>query len=161
MKRGTLWPTAVAIILGLTVAGNFWLIRIANADPSFAVEERYYQRALDWDQELAQRETNARLGWRLRASVSSIARGSGATIDADLRDASGSLIGDAEVAARVVHVARAGQPVDVVLLRDSSGAYRAHVTLERPGLWELRFDVTRGADHFTAIERLDTMLARE
>jgi nitrogen fixation protein FixH len=151
----------VATILGLTIAGNIWLIRIANADPSFAVEERYYQRALDWDSELAQRDENARLGWRLHATVSPIQRGSGATIGADLRDAEGRPIAGATIAARVLHVGRAAQPLDVVLLRDSTDTYSARVTLERPGLWELRFDVTRGNERFTAIERLDTSLERE
>jgi nitrogen fixation protein FixH len=161
VKRGIGWPIGVTVILGLTISANIWLIRVASADPSFAVEERYYQRALDWDHELAQRATNARLGWNLEARVSAIEPGSGASLGADLRDATGAPIADATVAARVVHVGRAGQPVDVVLKRDSSGAYRAHVPLERPGLWELRFEVQRGTDRFTAIERVDTSLTRE
>jgi nitrogen fixation protein FixH len=161
VKRGIGWPIGVTTILGLTISANIWLIRVASADPSFAVEERYYQRALDWDQELAQRATNARLGWDLEARVSAIDRGSGARVGAVLRDSTGAPIADATVAARIVHVGRAGQPVDVVLHRDSSGAYRALIPLERPGLWELRFDVQRGKDRFTAIKRVDTSLARE
>ena len=80
MKRGTLWPVAVAGILGLTVAGNIWLIRVASGDPSFAVEENYYQRGVHWDDEMAQRARNIALGWKLAASLSPIRAGRGSDL---------------------------------------------------------------------------------
>lgn len=156
MKRGTGWPVAVAGILGLTVAANIWLIRVASADPSFAVEEDYYQRGVRWDEELAQRAQNAALGWRLRASLSAIEPGRGAGLRVALDDSTLTPIAGASVVVRAVHVARAANPVDVTLRPGAEpGAYEAVVPLERPGLWELRLDVHRGADRFTAVERLD------
>lgn len=155
MKRGTLWPLAVAGILGLTVAGNIWLIRIANADPSFAVEENYYQRGVKWDDEMAQRARNTELGWRLLATLSPIQAGHGADLHVALSDSSIVPIDHASVVVRAVHVARARDPVEVTLRASAPGEYRAVVPIERAGLWELRIDVNRGADRFTALERLD------
>jgi nitrogen fixation protein FixH len=155
MKRGMLWPVAVAGVLGLTVAGNIWLITIANSDPSFAVEEDYYQRGLRWDDELAQRARNVELGWRLLATLAPIERGRGAELRVALNDSGIAPIANASVVVRALHIARAGQPVEVTLTPEAGGGYHAFVPLERPGLWELRFDVHRGTDRFTAIERLD------
>ena len=158
MKRGAGWPAAVVIILGVTVAANLWIIRVANNDPSFAVEEDYYQRGVHWDDELAQRRLNDSLGWRLQPSLSAIVAGRGAELRVVLRDA-GDTIGDASIVVRAVHVARANQPVQATLQAGRDGAYVAHLPMERAGLWELRFDVHRGADRFTATERLDARLA--
>lgn len=160
MKRGALWPVAIAGILGLTVAANVWIIRLANDDPSFAVEPDYYQKGLRWDDELAQRERNQRLGWRLLPIIAPIVRGAGADLRVELRDARIQPIGDASIVVTAMHVARAADPVEVTLRPEADGRYEAIVPLERPGLWELRFDVHRGSDRFTATERLDTRLAQ-
>ena len=55
-------------VLALTVAGNLWVMRIANADPSFSVEPDYYRKAVDWDSTMAQRARNEALGWQLRSN---------------------------------------------------------------------------------------------
>jgi len=146
---------AVVIILGLTVAANVWLITVASHDPSFAVEENYYQRGVRWDDELAQRARNIELGWRLDASVSPIRAGRGSDLSISLNDSTLSPIAGASVVVVAVHVARAGQRVSITLTPGAPGQYEARAPIERSGLWELRFDVHRGADRFTATERLD------
>ncbi|HSA56716.1 MAG TPA: FixH family protein [Gemmatimonadaceae bacterium] len=155
MRRGTGWPVAVGVILGTTVAANVWIIRIANADPSFAIEANYYQKALRWDDELAQRERNRTLAWQLTPTLSTISPDSGAELRVALRDPSGNPLVDAAVTVQALHNARAGEPLDVELRRVPAGDYVARLPMHRPGLWELRFDVRRGADHFTARHRLE------
>lgn len=155
MKRGMIWPAAVAGVLCLTIAANVWLITIARHDPSFAVEENYYQRGLHWDDELAQRAHNEQLGWRLLATLAPIQRGRGAELRVALRDASVAPIPDASIVVRAVHVARANDPVEVTLISSGPGEYRALVPLERAGLWELHIAVHRGSELYTAVERLD------
>ena len=159
MKRGIAWPVAVAGILGLTVAANVWLIRIASGDPSFAVEENYYDKGVRWDEEMAQRARNAELGWRLLATLSPIERGRGAGLRVSLNDSLVTPVSDASVVVWAVHVARASQPVDVTLRSSAPGEYAGRVPIERAGLWELRIDVHRGTDRFTSTERLDARSA--
>lgn len=160
MKRGMGWPLAITAILGLTVAANIWLIRVATHDPSFAVEEDYYQRGVHWDDELAQRARNSALGWRVDASASPIRHGYGSDLRIALNDAAISPIEGALVVVRAVHVARAGNPVDITLTPYAPGEYEARVPIERAGVWELHIDVHRGADRFTATERLDVRAAQ-
>jgi nitrogen fixation protein FixH len=155
MKRGMAWPIAVVAILAATVAANIWLIRIANADPSFAVEENYYERGVRWDDELAQRALNVRLGWRLSTSLSTIDPGRGANLRIALHDSAARPIAGASMSVRAVHVARAGHPVDVPMRPTTGGDYEGLVPLERAGLWELRVEVVHGNERFTSVERLD------
>ncbi len=160
MKRGMAWPIAVAGILGVTMAANVWLIRIANSDPSFAIEENYYQRGVHWNDEMAQRARNAELGWHVQATLSPIERGRGADLSVSLNDSLVAPIENASVVVWAVHVARASQPVEVTLRSSAPGEYAARVPIERAGLWELRIDVHRGTDRFTATERLDARSAQ-
>lgn len=161
MKRGAAWPIAVGVILGTCVAANIWIIHIANSDPSFAIEENYYQRAVHWDDEMAQQRRNQELGWRLLPSLSGIGRDSGgAELRVALRDAAVSPITGAAITVRAVHLARANQPLEATLLADAGGGYTAQLPIRRPGLWELRFEVRRGGERFTATERLDARLAQ-
>ena len=155
MKRGNVWPLAVTAVLSLTVAANIWLIRIANSDPSFAVEENYYQRGVRWDEELAQRARNRALGWKLAAHLSPIETGRGADLRIALTDSVVRPIAGASVVVTAMHVARAGHPVEITMVASGPGEYEARVPIERAGLWELRIDVHRGVDRFTATERLD------
>ncbi len=72
-----------------------------------------------------------------------------------LRDSAVAPIPDASIVVRAVHVARANNPVEVTLESSGSGEYHAVVPLERAGLWELHISVHRGAELYTAVERLD------
>ena len=49
MKRGGWWPIAITGVLAATVAANIWVAKIASDDPSFAIEQDYYRKAITWD----------------------------------------------------------------------------------------------------------------
>jgi nitrogen fixation protein FixH len=155
MKRGAGWPMAVTAILGLTVAANIWLIRIASNDPSFAVEENYYQRGVRWDEELAQRARNRALGWKLVARMSPTDSGRRAILHVGLTDSTVRPVEGASVVVKAMHIARARHPMEVMLTTSAPGEYEALVPVERVGWWELRIDVHRGRERFTATERLE------
>jgi nitrogen fixation protein FixH len=159
MKRGTAWPLAVTTILGLTVAANIWLIRVASSDPSFAIEENYYQRGVHWDDELAQRATNRALGWRVVATMTPDGTGNG-LLRVVLADSAVAPIEGASVVVKAAHVGRSAHPIDVSLASAAPGEYEARLPIERAGLWELRIDVHRGANRFTAIERVDVVASQ-
>lgn len=161
MKRGIAWPVAVITILGLTVAANVWLIRVASADPSFAIEENYYQRGVRWDEELAQRARNRALGWKIETTLLPIEPGRGAEVRIALHDSALAPIENASVNVKAMHVGRAHSPAVVTLLASAPGQYGARVPLERAGLWELRIEVQQGTERFTATERRDVRISRQ
>ena len=41
MKAARLWPLALAAVLAITVAANFWLLWAANDDQRLAIEPDY------------------------------------------------------------------------------------------------------------------------
>lgn len=160
MKRGTWWPIGVTAVLATTVAANIWVAVIANDDPSFAIEQDYYQKAVAWDSTLAQARRNERLGWRLTPALGSIGPKGEARLSATLTDSTGAPISGAVVKVSALQVARASQVHQLTLAAAGAGAYDAELDARLPGQWELRFDVTAGSTRFTEIARVEAYVAR-
>jgi FixH len=158
MKRGMGWPIGVAVILAATVGLNIWVYRVANDDPSFAIERDYYRKAVDWDSTLAQRRQNLALGWHLSPRLDAFTPRDGARLRITLTDAAGTPIRDATVKVAAFFNARANDIIDSALARDSSG-YSVRLPVRYGGVWELQFDVTRGHERFTATSRVEAVLA--
>jgi nitrogen fixation protein FixH len=158
MKRGAMWPIGIVAVLGLTVAANIWVYTIAKADPSFVIEPNYYAKAIAWDSTLAQGRRNEALGWRLAPALGAFSTGGGAHLSVTVTDAAGAKVENAVVTVAALYVARAAAVVTDTLVPDAAG-YSATIDVQHSGQWELRFDVTRGAEHFTATSRLDAVRA--
>lgn len=154
MRRGALWPIGIATVLGLTVAANLWVYTVATGDPSFVIEPNYYAKAIAWDSTLAQAERNEKLGWRLTPALGAFTPARGALLTVTLTDAAGADIENAVVTVSALYVARAATVVTDTLPADGAG-YSTTIDVRHSGQWELRFDVTRGTEHFTSMSRLD------
>jgi hypothetical protein len=155
MKRGALWPLGIAAILTLTVGANIALYAVAGDDPSFAIEPDYYAKAVAWDSTMAQATRNAALGWHIAPSLAPFTK-QGARLTAALVDSTSTRIGGARVIVSAVYVARAGTVFTDTLAADGDG-YSGILPVAHAGQWELRFDVTRGTDRFTATARVDAI----
>lgn len=160
MKRGTGWPIAMGVILGISVVGNFWMAHVASSDPSVAIEPNYYDRAIHWDEHMAQVRANEALGWTVAPSLSPIVSGSGSRLQVALHDRDGRPLDGARIDVIAVNNLIASEPLSATLIGSGEGIYFVMLPLRRTGLWELRFDVHRGTDHFTADVRLDAFVAR-
>lgn len=150
-KKGWYWPLLIVGLMVPVLGANLALVWVSSSDPSFAVEEDYYRKAIEWDDKRAQDRRNEQLGWQLDFRVAA-SRPSGETvgIEAELRDAAGRRIPDASVRLATFHNARAALIFRSELRGDGKGGYATDLPLRRPGLWEFRFEVDRGADRFTA-----------
>ncbi|HEX6050040.1 MAG TPA: FixH family protein [Gemmatimonadaceae bacterium] len=160
MKRGLWWPIGVAAILATTVAANIWVMMIASDDPSFAIEEDYYRKALAWDTTLAQAARNTALGWHLTPAMGPIASDGRAVLTAQLMDSLGAVIPNAVVKVSALPVARATEVREATLVADDAGTYAARLDARRPGQWELRFDATVGTERFTQVSRVEVGVQR-
>ena len=155
MKRGAWWPIGITMVLATTVAANLWVMRIANDDPSFAIEPDYYQKAITWDSTLAQARQDSILGWRLTPKLELVTSTGKARLSATLADSTGTPISGAVVKVAALPVARANEVHDVALAAAGVGEYAAQLDSRREGQWELRFDVRAESTHFTKVARVD------
>jgi nitrogen fixation protein FixH len=162
-SRGLAWPIGLAVILAISVGANMFVFHLANDDPSFAVEPDYYRKAVQWDDELAQRRRNAELGWRAAATLAAAREGAaGGDAATELRvrltDSAGAPLDGAAVSVEALAIDRASQVATFTLAAASDpagGVYSAMLPAARAGRWELRLVATRGGERFTAVERLE------
>jgi nitrogen fixation protein FixH len=161
MKRSTLWPLGIIGVLGITVGVNLAVYYVANDDPSLAIEKDYYRKAVNWDSTIAQARVNEALGWRLTPSLGAFTPARGAHLRVRLTDSTGTPIVGATVRVSAFFNARANNVVDTTLTAAAGGSdgYEGRLLVNHAGVWELRFEVTRGGSRFTATSRVEAAAA--
>lgn len=158
-SSGKYWPVIVIALLVGGAGANIGLMLVATRDPSFAVEPDYYQKALRWDETMAQEARNAALGWSIAVGFDGASSPGRVTLAARVSDRAGRALEGARVEVEAFHSARASRVLAATLSPGSAGRYSATLPLDRPGLWELRLRVARGDAVFTRTLVQD--LARE
>lgn len=155
MKPEIRWPLFIIGLLVLQVGLGIFFFMKATSDPSFAVEEDYYQKAVNWEGKQAQDRTNAELGWTLTPIVGPIDESlTTRLLTAELRDRDDIPLTGATVRVETFHNIRAGEILRAGLVETIPGLYETHLQMQRPGLWEIRFSVVRGTDTFTHTARV-------
>lgn len=157
--RGLHWPAMVAIVFLGNIGLAAWVIVASSSDPSFAVESDYYEKAINWNDEIDQRERNAALGWSV--SVEGTPRLSEAgwcDVTLAVRDRDGSPIDGAVVTLLALPIARAHETFQLTLDPTGPGTYAGRINEARYGRWQLRVRVEHEGDVFT--ERLEAMIER-
>lgn len=152
-SRALFWAAVPVLLLGASVAGVGTMVSIAVHDPGFALEKNYYDRAVHWDREREQEETNARLGYEVTLALRP-AR-DGVELEVALADRGRVPLSGAEVKVEAFANARARERRLLTLLPEPDGRYRALLGHARAGLWEFRFDVRAAGEHFTRTVRKD------
>ncbi len=158
MKRAQFWASVPAIILVGLIGTQVIVLSRVLSDPSFAVEEDYYQKAVEWDERQAVQRAAEELGFDFEVTLSRLdppgrlpeARVELAVVSPTAAELSVS-------AARVVafHNARAGLRLRAEMQPLEPGRFRAVLPMRRPGLWELRFEVDTLAGTLRHSERRD------
>jgi nitrogen fixation protein FixH len=149
-KRGRFWPLFIIAIFAAGIIPNLVLLFVATNDPSFAVEENYYEKSLAWDETMAQRAENERLGWSTEMSLTSAEAPRGfRRLSLSVLDAQGARLERCRVHVETFHNARAAKRIEADLETSASGVHEALLPMRRPGLWELRLTVRCGEQTFT------------
>jgi len=153
MKPGSWWPLIIAGALAFHVISSLLVVYLATSDPSYAVEDDYYQKAVAWDEKRAQDRLNQDLGWSLEFSVTPPEKpGDQPTLELMLLGADDEKLSGAAVSVEAYHNARGDDIVRDVLIESGNGVYRASLPMRRNGRWELRFTIDHDGDHFTHAE---------
>jgi nitrogen fixation protein FixH len=142
--RVWVWPLAVVGMLAVSMMVCAITVVAAVGDPSYAVEEDYYQKAVDWDHAREIELASERLGWKADATLTT----SDGLLVVTLASADGAPIADASVRAMAFHHARRGDAMEVVLQSQSDGRYTAALNRPREGQWQVRIRASRGRDRY-------------
>lgn len=154
MRPEIRWPVIIVVALGVHAVAWLGVAWLATSNPTYAVEEDYYAKAMAFDQTRAQRARNAELGWNLSvAATPAPVAGAEATLTVALTDRSGAPVDGATVVVEAFHNVRADRILEARLRPFEPGRYAASLPMSRDGLWELRFTVSRGTEVFTDIVR--------
>jgi nitrogen fixation protein FixH len=145
--RARLWPAVLALGLVAQAAGVLTMVAIAARDPSFAIEPRYYERAIAWDAESRRDAEGRALGWAVRVEASPRGGDTGRVeLRAHLADAEGRPLEGARVRAEAFHQARAAERASLSLEARGDGVYAAALSGARTGLYEVRLTIQRGPE---------------
>lgn len=150
--NATFWRWFPLALGAAMVGGLCFMAAVAVRDPSFAVEQDYYRKAVAWDDTQAQATENAKLDWSVELELDP--RGSELWLRARVKDSRGVVIPDAQVDVEAFANARAAQVVRATLVQERD-AHATRVPLVRSGLWELRFTVQARGERFTQTIRRD------
>ena len=118
---------------------------VAASDGPPAVEPRFYEKAIAWDETAAQRENNRRLGWTVAWDA---AIGPGAA-RVRISDASGAPILGATCTVEYFHRAHSRARQSATLVPAGDGVYKLPDALRAPGDHEFRLSVRADAGYFT------------
>ncbi|MEZ4375130.1 MAG: FixH family protein [Polyangiaceae bacterium] len=156
-KKRNLWPLMPVALLGLVITAQVVLVSNALKDGGAAVEEDYYKKAVNWDAHMEQERKNQALGWQLKFDVKPTTGGQ-VDLHVMVLDKQGALISDADVDVVAFPNAKSDHRFKQPLAREG-GTYVVRMPVARSGLWEFRFEVVRGNDRFTRVERRDVLSA--
>jgi hypothetical protein len=154
------WPVLIIGALAVHVVVSLLTVVVATSNPSYAVEEDYYQKALAWDARRAQERRNLELGWQLDFEIAlPETAGGDPQLVVHLGDRSGRPLDGARVAVAAFHNARADQIARVEPTAAGDGAYACPLAMRRSGRWELRFTVDCDGERFTRTITRDIQIA--
>jgi nitrogen fixation protein FixH len=154
-KMGWFWAAIPVFMLSATAIGVLVVVSIALDDKGFSVEKDYYNKAVNYDTELAQRRYNAVLGWQLSTNVSS--GPFNAVVTVQLSDRAAQPLSGALLEADAFALARGQQAEKLKFTERLPGTYEAKLVSRRVGWWELRISALKGTDRFTKVVRTNVV----
>ena len=109
------------------------------------VTEDTYNKGIAYNTALSNAAAQENLRWK--GVLQTMQKDNSIDITFDLKDASGKLIDDAKVVARLTRPTQAGHDVQMTLHYDK-GMYSGTANLEWAGMWDIRISATRGHDNY-------------
>ncbi len=153
--RRFVMPAVVLGFLGAHMLFVFTAITLAVGDPSFAVVPDYYQKAVDWDEQKAERAASEALGWTVEVIPSrDVSIRGERDVEVVVHDAEGGPVMGAAVSVTVYHHARASHVVEADLSpADEPGHYAATLDMRSEGVWDITLTVTHDDDRYVQTDK--------
>ncbi|MCB9848182.1 MAG: FixH family protein [Phycisphaeraceae bacterium] len=154
-KAALKWGALVVAILGASFTVAMVMLYVSAIDPSFAVEPDYYDKAIHWDEQAAQYQVNAQLGWKIAVGTAPAATPGMRIVTAALTDRDGAPIEDAALGVVAFHNARSADRKGFPMTTAGGGVFTAEAPLQRAGIWEFRFTAVSPEHTFTDVQQVE------
>lgn len=154
------WGAFIVTLLGLQVIGGIMAIVLASGDQSVAVVPDYHQKALNWDEEVAQRAASRALGWTV--DVSQVDHSSPeAGLKIVLSDKNAAPIDLLSGNLEFYRTARASEVHRLDIPPGAYGLLQWNDCFDANGRWRVMLDLTdRAGNRFTSSHELYVTAAR-
>jgi len=151
-SRHLFWPIFLAGLITTHIVSVVVMVIVATHDRSFAIEPDWYQKGLHYEQTAQQQQENGRLGWSVQFDVGQPLAGTNRRdVSCKVLDRAGKPVENATIDLVAFAHLRGSNRTASVLLPHGPGEYVATLGFEDPGMWEFRFEITRGPNTFTQI----------
>lgn len=152
---GSRIPWIFAACMAVVVAVNAGMVAAALSTYSGLAHGDAFERGLAYNRVLEEQERQDLLGWRVDVEIGAAAGDDGLrAVRVALHDASGLALAGGRVVLELRRPVERVAPVAVALEPRGPGRFEGHVRLARPGQWDARIAVERGADRLDATRRL-------
>lgn len=150
---GRLWAWVPALLLGSSLAFGAWRVAVILDDPSFAAEDRAYERGQAWDAELEQRAATVALGWQVE--IVPPAAGAAGDLLVRVRNRDGVPVVGLRGRVEAFHNARPSELLEAALAEREAGLLVASAKPARAGLWQWRIVLEGEAGSWTGTLRAE------
>lgn len=153
--RRDLWiPASFVIFFVFLTALLSWFVVIANRSFTGVVTEDAYAIGLNYNDVLALRETEKRLGWTTSLSFRQ-GDSLGGVLTFSVRDRDGGPLVADEIRATAERMTRFPQIQTVEYARRTDGVYEANLAVPLAGRWFIRARITRNGESIHVIDEVD------
>ncbi len=155
VDRRDLWIPACFILFFVFLTGLLtWFVVLANQSFTGVVTDNAYAVGLNYDDVLAQREAEKRLGWATALTFKQ-GNGLGGLLTFSIRDRDGKPVVADEVRATAELMTRFPQIQTVDYVRQPDGVYEANLSVPLAGRWFIRARVERDGQTIRVIDEVD------
>lgn len=156
-NRKDLWIPACFILFFVALAGlEAWFVLLANRTFSGEVTDNAYAVGLNYNQVLAQREAERKLGWSTKLTFDQQGELAG-RLTLAVTDRDGAPLDGPNVRATAERMTRFPQIQTVDFLRQETGVYVADLKVPLAGRWFVRIKVERDGRSVHAIQEVDVL----
>lgn len=159
--RENAWPIGIALVVLAFVTLDGALIFTAFRDKSWAPEDNYYERAVQYDRLKASTLRTSEAGWTAEVSVAEVPLpGMPRRVDLVVRDRMGGPVSGLQGTLTAVRPAdaRLSNSGSLVAVPGEEGRYRLLLKVPARGLWEFQLDARKGSDAYRMVIRQDVAL---
>jgi nitrogen fixation protein FixH len=156
--RRNAWPIGIVSVIAAFLAGDAIMVTMATRDPTFGVEENYYQRAVQYDQQRSADLRTTTAGWTVRIEIADVPfPDMPRRVDVRITDSAGRPVDG--VAGRLTAIRPADVRLrnggDLIAVPDQSGLYRLLLKVPVQGLWEFDLAAVKSGEPYHAVVRQD------